>query len=45
LTIGRGKGGKTSTHTVARDDLSALRKMRKAITIWPFVIGRGIARL
>ena len=30
LTIGRGKGGKTSTHTVARDDLSALRKMRKA---------------
>jgi integrase len=29
LTIGRAKGGRTSTHTVARDDLSALRKMRK----------------
>jgi integrase len=30
LTIGRGKGGKTSTHTVAWDDLSALRKIRKS---------------
>jgi integrase len=32
LTITRAKGGKISTHTVARDDLSALRKMRKATT-------------
>jgi integrase len=31
-TIVRAKGGRTSTHTVARDDLSALRKMRKATT-------------
>ena len=30
LTISRAKGGRTSTHTIARDDLSALRKMRKA---------------
>jgi integrase len=30
LTISRAKGGRTSTHTVARDDLGALRKMRKA---------------
>jgi type 1 fimbriae regulatory protein FimB len=30
LTIARSKGGRTSTHTVARDDLGALRKMRKA---------------
>src|ERR1700733_3220668 len=30
LTIGRAKGGKTSTHKVARDDLSALRNMRNA---------------
>src|SRR5580704_19686323 len=28
LTITRAKGGKISTHTVARDDLGALRKMR-----------------
>jgi hypothetical protein len=30
LTITRAKAGRMSTHTVARDDLSALRKMRKA---------------
>jgi integrase len=30
LTITRAKSGKISTHTVARDDLGALRKMRKA---------------
>jgi integrase len=42
LTIGRAKGGKTSTHTVARDDLSALRKMRKATNgPWVFETERG----
>jgi integrase len=42
LTIGRGKGGNTSTHTVARDDLSALRKMRKATNgPWVFETERG----
>jgi integrase len=39
LTIGRAKGGRTSTHTVARDDLSALRKMRKTTN------GHGFLRL
>jgi integrase len=42
LTITRAKGGKTSTHTVARDDLSALRKMRKATNgPWMFETERG----
>jgi integrase len=42
LTIGRVKGGNTSTHTVARDDLSALRKMRKATNgPWVFETERG----
>jgi type 1 fimbriae regulatory protein FimB/type 1 fimbriae regulatory protein FimE len=42
LTIGRAKGGRTSTHTVARDDLSALRKMRKATNgPWVFETERG----
>ena len=42
LTISRAKGGRTSTHTVARDDLSALRKMRKATNgPWVFETERG----
>jgi integrase len=42
LTIGRAKGGRTSTHTVARDDLSALRKMRKTTNgPWVFETERG----
>jgi integrase len=42
LTIGRAKGGRTSTHTVARDDLAALRKMRKATNgPWVFETERG----
>jgi type 1 fimbriae regulatory protein FimB len=42
LTIGRAKGGRTSTHTVARDDLGALRKMRKATNgPWVFETERG----
>jgi integrase len=42
LTITRAKGGKISTHTVARDDLSALRKMRKATNgPWVFETERG----
>jgi type 1 fimbriae regulatory protein FimB/type 1 fimbriae regulatory protein FimE len=42
LTIGRAEGGRTSTHTVARDDLSALRKMRKATNgPWVFETERG----
>jgi integrase len=42
LTIGRAKGGRTSTHTIARDDLSALRKMRKATNgPWVFETERG----
>jgi integrase len=42
LTITRAKGGRTSTHTIARDDLSALRKMRKATNgPWVFETERG----
>ena len=42
LTITRAKGGRTSTHTVARDDLGALRKMRKATNgPWVFETERG----
>jgi integrase len=42
LTISRAKGGRTSTHTVARDDLGALRKMRKATNgPWVFETERG----
>ena len=42
LTIPRAKGGRTSTHTVARDDLGALRKMRKATNgPWVFETERG----
>lgn len=42
LTIARVKGGRTSTHTVARDDLSALRKVAKATTgPWVFETERG----
>jgi type 1 fimbriae regulatory protein FimB len=42
LTITRAKGGRTSTHTLARDDLSALRKMRKATNgPWVFETERG----
>jgi integrase len=42
LTITRAKGGRTSTHTVARDDLSALRKMRKETNgPWVFETERG----
>jgi type 1 fimbriae regulatory protein FimB len=41
-TIARAKGGGTSTHTVARDDLGALRKMRKATNgPWVFETERG----
>jgi integrase len=42
LTISRAKGGRTSTHTIARDDLSALRRMRKATNgPWVFETERG----
>src|ERR1700722_19910908 len=42
LTITRAKGGRMSTHTVARDDLSALRKMRKETNgPWVFETERG----
>src|SRR6202012_3515122 len=42
LTITRAKGGRTSTHTVARDDLSAVRKMRKETNgPWVFETERG----
>ncbi|HEY2403564.1 MAG TPA: site-specific integrase, partial [Steroidobacteraceae bacterium] len=42
LTITRAKGGGTSAHTVARDDLGALRKMRKATGgPWVFETERG----
>ncbi len=42
LTLTRAKGSRTSTHTVARDDLSALRKMRKATNgPWVFETERG----
>jgi integrase len=42
LTITRAKGGRTSTHTIARDDLGALRKMRKATNgPWVFETERG----
>lgn len=42
LTIGRAKGGRTSTHTLARDDLSALRKIRQATNgPWIFETERG----
>jgi integrase len=42
LTISRAKGGRASTHTVARDDLSALRKMRKVTNgPWVFETERG----
>jgi integrase len=42
LTITRAKGGRTSTRTVARDDLGALRKMRKATNgPWVFETERG----
>lgn len=42
LTLTRAKGSRTSTHTVARDDLSALRKMRKATNSpWVFETERG----
>lgn len=42
LTIARAKGGRTSTHTVARDDLSALRKLAKATNgPWVFETERG----
>jgi integrase len=42
LTISRAKGGRTSTHTVGRDDLGGLRKMRKATNgPWVFETERG----
>jgi integrase len=42
LTIVRAKGGRTSTHTAARDDLGALRKLRKATNgPWVFETERG----
>jgi integrase len=42
LTIARAKGGRTSTHTVAREDLSALRKMSKSTNgPWVFETERG----
>jgi type 1 fimbriae regulatory protein FimB len=42
LTIVRPKGGRTSTHTVARDDLGVLRRMRKATNgPWVFETERG----
>src|ERR1700760_479277 len=42
LTIGRAKGGRISTHTAARGDLSALRKMRKTTNgPWVFETERG----
>jgi integrase len=42
LTIGRAKGGRTSTHTLARDDLGVLRKMQKATNgPWVFETERG----
>src|ERR1700689_5848272 len=39
LTITRSKGGRMSTHTVARDDLSALRKPTNGP--WVFETERG----
>lgn len=42
LTITRAKGGKTSTHTMARGDLSALRKMQRVTNgPWVFETERG----
>jgi integrase len=42
LTIARAKGGRTSTHTVARDDLACLRKLAKATNgPWVFETERG----